>query len=149
MNLSLENLIVHLPHLNKKIYGEADFFKLCRKERIKVAELSLKDNIRGYYSNYRGRTFIIINKNLSRMKWLEVAFHELGHHFLHAPVPSSVFFDSQNLSSKQEMEAQSFALLALIPITLLKQIEESPLLMEDYPIYLIEQRMKLFELFGI
>lgn len=149
MNLSLKKLKCKLPQLNIKIHGEADFYRLCRKEKIDVYEIPLRGGILGYYSNYRGKAHIILNSKMDKMKRLEVAFHELGHHYLHAPVPKSVFFDSQNLSNKEETEAQSFALLALIPITLLEQIEETPALLEDYPPDLIEQRLKIFQHYGI
>ena len=149
MNLSLETLKKHLPRLNEKIYGETDFYRLCRREKIKVYELPLQETIFGYYSNYRGKAYIILNSRLDKTKRLEVGYHELGHHLLHAPVPESVFFDSQRLSNKQETEAQAFALLALVPATLLKQIEESPSLLDDYPADLIGQRLKLWQDCGI
>lgn len=149
MNLILEKLKSKLFQLNKRIHGEADFYRLCRKEKIDVHEIPLRENIHGYYSNYRGKSYIILNSRMDRDKWLEVAFHELGHHYLHAPVPSTVFFDSQSLSSRQETEAQAFALLALIPFSLLEQFEENPSLLDDYAASLIEQRLKLFEVLGI
>lgn len=149
MNLSLKKLQQKLPRLNEKIYTEADFYRLCKKEKVKVHELPLRENIHGYYSNHRGKVYIVINSRLDKMKWLEVAFHELGHHYLHAPVPNSVFFDSQNLSNRQELEAQAFALFALIPLPLLKEIENNSLLLEDYPPDLIKQRLRLFQKCGI
>lgn len=149
MNLILEKLKRKLPHLNRKIYGELDFYRLCRQEKVKVHELPLRENIQGYYSNYRGESYIVLNSRMAPAKRLEVAFHELGHHYLHQPVPHSAFFNSQNLSNRQEIEAQSFALLALLPVTLLRQFEETPSLLEDYPPELIGQRLKLFEMTGI
>lgn len=149
MKLILDKLKRKLPQLNIKIHGEADFYRLCRKEAMKVYEIPLRGGILGYYSNYRGKAHIILNSKINGLKRLEVAFHELGHHYLHAPVPKSVFFDSQSLSNKQEIEAQSFALLALVPVTLLEQIEQNPILLEDYPADLIEQRIKLFQNYGV
>lgn len=149
MNLSFKKLTEIFPHLNRKIFGETDFYRICRKEKITVAEIALKQNIFGYYSVFRGRAYIILDSNLSGINRLSVAFHELGHHYLHAPMPKSFFFNSQKLSTKEEAEAQAFALTALFPISLLKEIEEDPSLIEDYPQNLIEQRIELFNRFGI
>lgn len=149
MNLILSRLIKSIPHLNSRKFNEADFHKLCKKERIKLAELPLKENIFGYYTNVKGKAYIVINRNLSQIRWLEVAFHELGHHFLHAPVPNSVFFDSQNLTHRQESEAQTLALLALIPRTTLEEIEGDADLIFEYPLHLIEERIKLFQDFKV
>lgn len=149
MNLILTRLLKSIPHLNRRELTEVDFYKLCKKERIKLAEVPLKENIYGYYTNVKGKAYIVINRNLSKMRWLEVAFHELGHHFLHAPVPSSVFFDSQNLTHRQELEAQTLALLALIPKTILEELECNSDLVFDYPLHLVEERIKLFHDFKV
>lgn len=149
MNLTLTRLLKSIPQLNRRALTEADFYKLCLKERICVREMPLKENIYGYYTNLKGRAYIIINRNLPKLRWLEVAFHELGHHYLHAPVPQSVFFNSQHLSHKQELEAQTLALLALIPQSTLKELETDEDLIFDYPLHLIEERIKLFRLYHI
>lgn len=149
MNLILKRLLKSIPHLNSRELTEFDFYKLCRRERIKLTELPLRENIYGYYTNIKGKAYIVINRNLPKMRWLEVAFHELGHHYLHAPVPQSVFFDSQNLLPRQELEAQTLALLALIPKSTLKEIEDEPDLVFDYPLHLVEERIKLFHDFKV
>lgn len=149
MNLILRRLLRSIPHLNSRELTEADFHKICRKEKITLAEMPLKAHIYGYYTNIKGKAFIVINRNLPKPRWLEVAFHELGHHFLHAPVPTSVFFNSQNLTHRQELEAQTLALLALIPTPTLKEIENEPDLVFEYPLHLIEERIKLFHDFRV
>lgn len=149
MNLIIVKLESRVPRLNEKIYGVPEFYRLCRKEKVTVYEIPLSDNVYGYYSNYRGKAYIILNSRMDKSKWLEVAYHELGHHYLYTPVARSVFFDSHHLSNRQELEAQAFALLALIPLALLRQIEENPSLLDDYPADLIRQRLKLFADFGI
>lgn len=149
MNLILTRLLKSIPHLNQRALTETDFYKLCRKERIAVKEIPLKENIYGYYTNLKGKCYIVINRNLPKMRWLEVAFHELGHHYLHAPVPQSVFFNSQQLSHKQEFEAQTLALLALIPQSFLKTLEMDEDLIFEYPLHLIEERIKLFQDFRV
>lgn len=118
-------------------------------EKITLAEMPLKAHLYGYYTNVKGKAVIILNRNLPKMRWLEVAFHELGHHYLHAPVPKSVFFDSQNTTHRQELEAQTLALLALIPKPTLSEIEREPDLVFDYPLHLIEERIKLFNNFRV
>lgn len=149
MNLILTRLFKSIPHLNRRQLTETDFYRLCRKERVNLREMPLRESIYGYYTNARGKAYIVINRSLPQLRWLEVAFHELGHHYLHAPVPQSVFFDSQNLSHRQELEAQTLALLALIPKTTLEGIENDPDLIFDYPLHLVEERIKLFRDFGV
>ncbi len=149
MNLILKRLLKLIPHLNRRELTEADFYKICRREKITVVEIPLKEHIYGYYTNYKGKAVIVINQNLPKLRWLEVAFHELGHHFLHAPVPKSVFFNSQNLTHRQELEAQTLALLALIPRSTLERIEQEPDLIFDYPLHLIEERIRLYRDFQI
>lgn len=148
MNLIIKRLIEFIPHLNSRELTEDDFYKLCRREKVAVREMPLKENIYGYYTNLKGKSYIVINRNLSKMRWLEVAFHELGHHYLHAPVPQSVFFNSQDLTHKQEVEAQTLALLALIPQPILQEIENDADVIFDYPLHLIEERIKLFHDYG-
>jgi Zn-dependent peptidase ImmA (M78 family) len=138
-----------VTNLNRRELTELDFFKLCRREKIKIKEIPLRADIYGYYTNYKGKCFIIINSTLAPVRWLEVAFHELGHHYLHATVSQSSFFNSQNLFHKQEQEAQNFAVLALIPLSVLEVIEKEPDLVFNYPLHLIEQRVKLFRDYGI
>lgn len=145
MNLTLTRLLKSIPHLNRRALTEADFHKLCRRERITLVEMPLKSHLYGYYTNFMGKAVIVINRNLPPMRWLEVAYHELGHHYLHAPVPKSVFFNSQNLTHRQETEAQTLALLALIPQPILKELESDADVIFDYPLHLIEERIKLFQ----
>lgn len=149
MNLILSRLLKSIPHLNSRELTEDDFHKLCRKERVVLAEMPLKPHLYGYYTNMKGKAVIILNRNLPKTRWLEVAFHELGHHYLHAPVPKSVFFDSQNLTQRQELEAQTLALLALLPKSTLRKIEQEPDLIFDYPLHLIEERIRLFRDFQV
>lgn len=149
MNLILSRLLKSIPHLNARELTERDFHKLCRTERVMLAEMPLKPHLYGYYTNVKGKGAIILNRNLPKTRWLEVAFHELGHHYLHAPVPKSVFFDSQNLTHRQELEAQTLALLALLPLPVLKEIESDADSVFNYPLHLIEERFKLFQTYHI
>lgn len=82
--------------------------------------MPLKSHIYGYHTNYKNKTVIIINQNLPKMRRLEVAFHELGRHYLHAL--------SQPLTHRQEHETQKLALLALIPKTTIKKLKKFPIL---------------------
>lgn len=149
MNLLMKRLVKSIPQLNRRELTEDDFYKLCRKEKIILGELPLQETIFGYYTNHAGKSYIIINSKLPKFRWLEVAFHELGHHYLHAPVTQSVFFNSNKLFPKQEQEAQILAVLALIPLPVLQKIEEDPDIMFDYPLHLIEERIKIFKEHGI
>lgn len=66
--------------------NKADFYEICKSERIAVIDDFDMWATRGVYmwrrDNWRWRAIAICPK-LSRRSWLKVAFHELGHHFLH------------------------------------------------------------------
>ena len=134
---------------NKRILTEADFYRICQRERIKVIEMLLL--VPGFYMTCKGRAFICIDSRLRSVRWLHVAFHELAHHFLHAPAnAASASFFQINEAPKVLFEAEAFAVVALIPETLLRsmltgEIEE----MHGYPREMLEFRLKVLELYGV
>ena len=101
------------------------------------------------YSLYNDNPIIVIDCRLPAEKKLEACFHELGHHFLHGPIHSSVFYKKKSLLiDRQELEAQAFAIIALIPLNLLKQIEMYPEMENDIPAHLLQQRRELYTLWN-
>lgn len=103
MNLAISRIKEILPHFNERPLTEEDFWLICETEKIKVFETTLIVN--GFYFADENEAVIYLNSALRGIDWLENAFHELAHHFLHTPPQSR----------KQEREAQAIALMALIP----------------------------------
>ena len=150
MNLFLANLRKQLPSWwNKRAPTEEDFYRICRRENIKVHEIPLR--VPGYYMVYMSKRFIIINSALRGVRWLYVAFHELGHHFLHEPKckPNGALFYLDN-ASKEHAEAEAFAIAALIPESLMKKMLESEEYIEDEGLSaeLLKKRFELYTLYG-
>ena len=94
------------------------FNSLCHHEGIKLTEKPLA--IGGFYLEFMGRRGITINSALNGISWLHVAYHELGHHFLHAPEPVNL---SLPHDPHRENEADAFAKGALISLLHLAQIK--------------------------
>jgi len=146
----LAKLLQSVPGLNTRALTEADFYRICRREKIKVAEMPLL--VPGFYMTCKGRRFIVIDSRLRGVRWLHVAWHELAHHFLHAPksaAVSSLFFQIRE-EPKVLFEAEAFAAIALIPEPMLRgmlagEIEEA----HGYTRDMIELRLKVLELYGV
>jgi Zn-dependent peptidase ImmA (M78 family) len=84
---------------------------------------------------------------LRGVAWLLAAFHELGHHFLHAPPDSTVaYFYKLKSNTKEENEAEAFALIALIPESLMLKLIASEEYAEDhgFPAELLKERCELY-----
>ncbi len=145
MKFSLLALSARLPDLNNKVYTETDFYNICTEENIFTAEACLPKRTNGIYLIYDNSPMIIIQSSLNYYEKLEAGFHELGHHFLHTPSQKSAYFKTTNFHfNQQELEAQAFALIALIPLTLLRQIELYPDIQNDIPDKLLKDRLDLF-----
>lgn len=101
--------------IRKRPFNVSDFHRICKAEKVKVfirtEPLSMVSL--GIYYRLRGFRFIILNANLGK-KFLEVALHELGHHFLHQDllVRNSLYKVIKS-ESAIEKEANLFAKLAL------------------------------------
>lgn len=149
MLLFLAHLKNRLPRWwNERVPTEEDFYRICRREKIKVATMPLR--VPGYYMMCAGRRLIVINSTLRGVRWLHVAFHELGHHFLHAPrYAHSAFFFLDN-NTKEHAEAEAFAVCAMIPESLLRsmlagEIEEE----HGFTREMLEYRLKVLDLYGV
>lgn len=111
MNLLLEKF--YYLGLNSRQFTEEDFFSLCEREDIRVIETSEPFS---FWMNLDGESVIVLNKRLRGYKLLFTMMHELAHHFLHyGDSPNSVAaFGACN--SRQEIEADAFATLAIYPL---------------------------------
>lgn len=130
MKLALAKLKRLIPELDKRPLTARDFFRICRRERIKVFEIPL--SVPGFYVVCKGKAYIYLNCRLRGVAWLLAAFHELGHHFLHAPPFATVaLFYQLKPDTRQEKEAQAFAITAVIPEPLMKELLASGEYVED------------------
>lgn len=101
---------------NERTMTEADFQEVCEREGIIVLQVPIF--IRGFYFRHCGTPTIVISSRLHGIPRLHVAFHELGHHFLHhskswmgLPKESAAL-----VSEEQEFEAEAIAAMSLIPL---------------------------------
>jgi Zn-dependent peptidase ImmA (M78 family) len=145
MNLSLTKLFRCVPELNKRPLTDADLYRICRREKVKLHNIPLR--VPGFYMVIRGKPHIYVNGSLRGVAWLLAAFHELGHHLLHAPPHSTVaYFYKLKPNTKEENEAEAFALIALIPESLLLKLIASEEYAEDYgfPSELLNERCEFY-----
>lgn len=136
---------------NTRVFTVEDFYRLCRRERPRVRVNEIPLVVPGFLMVIKGVPHIYINESLRGVAWLKVALHELGHYYLHTPpdaYSSSFYQDIPH--TKEEHEAEAFALVAMIPEQLLRtmltwQIEES----HGFTREIIQARLGVMDLYGI
>lgn len=90
---------------------------------------------------------ILINVRLRWIEWLRVLLHEFDQHLLHA---LEIYFFSDSSVEKTEVEAEVFALVALIPKQMIRVMRSCNSFGEDLlPVELLRRRVKILELYGI
>lgn len=138
MNLAISRIKEIIPYFNEKPLTENDFWQICEREQIQVVETNLVVN--GFYYEGQKRKIICLNKALQGLAWLESAFHELAHYFLHAPPPHD----------RQEREARAIALIAILPRTDLEKTGTDGL--DEYSEYagrIVAERFEVLEKHGL
>lgn len=138
----------------KRPLNEADVYRMCEQHGVLVLEVSNDEGEpwfglrwKGYYMTVDGVPTIVVNKELRGITRLRVLLHEFGHHLLHAP--ETCFF-SEGSVVKTEVEAEVFALVALIPKQMIRKMLSWNLFEEDLlPVELLRQRVKVLDLYGI
>jgi len=129
---------------NKRPLVEADFYRLCRRFGLTVHDSPM--GVEGFYYRLLGRDFIAIDSKLSGLQKLAVLFHELGHFLLHIPRSGpAVNFHAVGHPTRQEREADFFALCALMPRPLIENRSQTELLHEGFSREMIETRLAIFE----
>jgi Zn-dependent peptidase ImmA (M78 family) len=140
----------------KRPLTEDDFHQL--REQHGVLLLEVDNDVgrtwfglkwKGYYTTVDGVPAIVINKELRGLERLRVLLHEFGHHLLHAP--ETCFFSDSSIE-KTEVEAEIFALVALIPKSMLPRLMSWNLFDEDedlLPVRLLKRRKEIYDLYGI
>lgn len=139
VKLSYNKIKEIIPAFNERSLEAEDFFFLTETNSIDVCEMKLKK--RGYHVWEDGEDYIFIKKTLRGLKWLETAFHEMFHAVLQVP--------TNYIHHKQQLEANAFALIALIPLPMLDGysfLEENP---TAHAHWLFKERKRVYFLYGI
>lgn len=150
MKLLLASLRRHFPDVNRRPVTVEDFEAFCRRRRITVHSIPLR--VPGFFMVTRGQPHLYVNSALRGVAWLHAALHELAHYLLHTPPYETVaYFYRLKPHTREEVEADAFAILALIPQSLLKRLAESEEYAEDHglPSELLKERAELFARYGI
>ena len=125
-----------------------DFHKLCRRFRIKVIEMPL--TVGGFYYRVRGKDFIAVDSRLPDRRKLAVLFHELGHYLLHAPESgATASFHHLAGPTRDECEADIFALCSLLPRTLIEARTINEIVDDGFDRDTIEARYEIYGRHGL
>lgn len=130
---------------NKKVFTYEDFEFICEREKVCIVVLNNRE--KGEYCFRYEQPVILIKDKLKTNEKTWVAFHELGHHFLHYPAPHRF---SRGTFRKMDREANYFAAIALIPTYLVKSLTLDEILEDyNYPNELIKIRKEIYEEYKI
>lgn len=135
---------------NRRAFTDAIFERVCRKHRIKVFDIPLR--VPGFYMACNGKRYIYLNDNVRGVQRLYNGLHELGHFYLHAlKEPTAALFLGLQPGSKEEVEADIFAVVALIPESLLRRMLESHSdeWAHGFTTEMIELRLKVLDTYGV
>lgn len=133
---------------NERELTETDFYRLCRRFKIKVVEMPLGTG--GFYYRVLGRDFIAVDSRLPREKKLFILFHELGHFLFHTPESGATAnFHGVGRRTRIELEADVFALCALIPKQLIEAKAVQELIDESLSPEIVAERLAVLERYGI
>ena len=133
---------------NERPLGERDFDALCRRFRITVQEMPL--STAGFYYRLLGRDFIAIDSKLKGPQRLAVLFHEFAHFLFHtSEAGPAAGFHGVGRRTRKEIEADVFSLCAILPRSLLTTRSTDDLINEGWPAAMIEERLSIFQQYGI
>lgn len=134
---------------NEREMTETDFYRLCRRFKIKVVEMPLRTG--GFYYRVMGRDFIAVDSRLPREKKLLVLFHELGHFLFHTPESGATAnFHGVGRRTRVEREADVFAFCSLIPRSLIETRTPQELIdQEGFTPEIVAERLAVLERYGI
>ncbi|CAN5558702.1 hypothetical protein BH10ACI3_BH10ACI3_10140 [soil metagenome] len=133
---------------NERPLTEAEFYRVCKRFKIRVVEMPLRTG--GFYYRVMGRDFIAVDCRLSGPRKLAVLFHELGHFLFHAPESGATAnFYGVGRRTRKECEADVFALCALIPRPMIESRSLRELIEDDgLPEDLVKERLSILERYG-
>lgn len=132
---------------NERPLTEADFYRLCKRFKVSVTEMPL--TVSGFYYRVMGRDFIAVDSRLVGPEKLAVLFHELGHFLLHTPESGATAnFHGVGRKTRLELEADAFALCALIPLPWLTTRTAEELVDDGFPDEMIAERYGVYDRYG-
>jgi len=132
---------------NEAPFTENDFYRLCRRVKIKPIEMPLR--VPGFYMVCGGKRFIYLDSRLRGLRWLHTALHELGHYYLHAPAATATAsFFKLKPNSKDEFEAEVFAVVALLPEPKLRRLLSDEI-EDEYMKELMAFRLRVLDTYGV
>lgn len=151
MLLALAAIKRVMPRFGERPLTAEDFYRACRRLKVKVHTIPLR--VDGFYMfTPRGGAHIYVNSRLYGLRWLYVAWHELAHHILHAPKDVTVsFFRNVQPDSKEDVEAEAVAAIAMLPEIKLRRLLVTPREEWDFGITeeMIEFRMRVLAIYSV
>ncbi|MBC7901507.1 MAG: ImmA/IrrE family metallo-endopeptidase [Saprospiraceae bacterium] len=99
-----------------------------------------------FYFSALGHSCIVLPKRKKGLRLLFAMFHELGHHFARVGDEPAAAFEGM-CNGKAEPEADAIALVAMMPIDMLKEMAFFD--GSRYGGKLYNERLRLFFLYGI
>lgn len=139
MDLSYRLLKRIIPALNLRSHRETEFLRIARQLCIDVHELEL-DCFGCYVADPDG-DLIFIDPRLRLYLRLETQLHELTHAILDYPCDFLKF--------RQQLHAEVFALVLMIPLRMLFEYEKMPFdLIDERLIPYLKRRKFIYERFG-
>lgn len=129
---------------NERVLTVDDFYKICRRFRVTVQEMPL--TVGGFYYRAMGKECIAVDSRLPEKEKLVVMFHELGHFLFHAPeTGATASFHHVAGPTREECEADVFAICAILPRTLIENRSAADLIDDGYPRAVVQTRLAIFE----
>ena len=149
MNLSLVRIRSFFPHFNERPLTTADFWRVVEKEKIRVREMPLL--VDGYYTQRKGRHYILINNRLTGIRWLHTALHELHHYLFDVPGENEnyAFYRGGQMMDRREYKADAFALIGVLPWPDLIEIDQEFLEASPWMADLVRDRIVVRTHFGV
>ena len=133
---------------NERSLTEDDFYRFCRRFKISVQEMPLR--VSGFYYRMLGRDFIAIDSRLTGNERLTVMFHELAHFLFHTPESGTTAnFHRVGQKTRQEIEADAFAICAIIPLNEIVDRLEFVSIEGSVHGALLRERLDVFKRHGI
>jgi len=134
---------------NERPLSEVDLYQLCKRFKIRVQEMPL--TVGGFYYRLMGRDFIAVDSKLPTPRKLAVLFHELGHFLFHTPESGATAnFHGIGRRTRQEIEADAFALCAIVPRSWIESRSIEELVdIEGIPAEMVDARYEILRRYGI
>ncbi|HVF48219.1 MAG TPA: ImmA/IrrE family metallo-endopeptidase [Pyrinomonadaceae bacterium] len=133
---------------NRRSLDEGDFYAICERHSVELIESPMR--VSGFYFRAGGRDFIAMDTSLHGLPRLAVMFHELAHFLFHVPeTGAAARFHGVGRSTRTEIEADIFALCALIPKVWIETRRPEDLIDEGFSLEMVTSRQKIHDRYGI